>query len=35
METSGKFGSSLEKGSLSLDRRVCVAPMMDYTVEVL
>jgi tRNA-dihydrouridine synthase A len=31
MEISEKIGSNAVKPSVSLDRRVCVAPMMDYT----
>lgn len=31
MEIPEKRGSNIEEHSVSLDRRVCVAPMMDYT----
>src|SRR5215510_1533731 len=31
METTEKAGQNLGEHSVSLDRRVCVAPMMDYT----
>lgn len=31
METSIKIGSSAENKTVLLDRRICVAPMMDYT----
>ena len=31
METTEKIGSNLGGHSVSLDRRICVAPMMDYT----
>jgi tRNA-dihydrouridine synthase A len=31
MKTTEKSASNLAKPSISLDRRVCVAPMMDYT----
>jgi tRNA-dihydrouridine synthase A len=31
MNSSVKIGSSIENNALALDRRICVAPMMDYT----
>jgi tRNA-dihydrouridine synthase A len=31
METSEKIGENIDKPSVYLDRRICVAPMMDYT----
>src|ERR1043165_2886995 len=31
METTEKQGSNRCEDSVSLDRRICVAPMMDYT----
>jgi tRNA-dihydrouridine synthase A len=31
MKSPGKIGSNGEKKGASLDRRICVAPMMDYT----
>lgn len=31
MENAGKTGIRSEKSTQSLDRRICVAPMMDYT----
>jgi len=31
METTGKTGSNVERHRVSLDRRICVAPLMDYT----
>jgi tRNA-dihydrouridine synthase A len=31
MEIPEKTGSNIERHSVSLDRRICVAPMMDYT----
>ena len=31
MEPTVKLGSNLDKVSVSLDRRISVAPMMDYT----
>src|SRR5437899_1572238 len=31
MKSSAKIGSNVENKATSLDRRICVAPMMDYT----